>query len=176
MTAFLLLPKWILGAIHTQRERHLPRETGGFLIGERRGPHIEVTGLTQQGNGDVATNNSFERSCSSHRKAIHRAWRRSDGTQSLIGDWHSHPRGTADASSVDVAAWRTLARISERPVIGLIDDGASPQTYFAAEGNQPFAVLLKVAEEAEDHYVFVLPRTQPRKSLTRFWAPQALIR
>ena len=55
MTAFLLLPKWILSTIHTQREQHLPRETGGFLIGERRGPHIEITDLTQQGNGDVAT-------------------------------------------------------------------------------------------------------------------------
>lgn len=175
MTAFLLLPKWILGTIRSQREQHLPRETGGFLIGERRGPHIEVTGLTQQGNGDVATHHSFERNCLSHREAIHQAWRRSDGTRSLVGDWHSHPRGTADASSVDVAAWRTLARVSKRPVVGIIDGGAFPHTYFAAEGNQPFAVLLTVEEEALDHYVFILPATRPRKLLTRFWVPQALI-
>ncbi len=176
MTAFLLLPKWILSTIHTQREQHLPHETGGFLIGERRGPHIDVTGLTQQGSGDIATHNSFERSCSSHRKAIHRVWRRSDGMQSLVGDWHSHPRGTADASSIDFAAWRTLARVSKRPIIGLIDAGALPQIYFAAEGNRPFAMLLTVEEEALDHYAFVLPPIRSRSALARFFIPRTLIR
>lgn len=176
MTAFLLLPKWILSTINTQREKHLPCETGGYLIGERRGPHIDVTGLTQQGSGDVATGTSFERSCASHREAIHRAWRRSNGTQSLVGDWHSHPRGPADASSIDVSAWRTLARVSKRPIIGLIDAGALPQIYFAAEGNRPFAMLLTVEQEALDHYAFVLPPTRPRSTLTRFYMLPALIR
>lgn len=176
MTAFLLFPKRILGTIHAQRERHLPRETGGFLIGERRGPHIDVTSLTQQGRGDIATRNSFERSCGSHRDAIHRAWQRSGGTQSLVGDWHSHPRGTADASSLDIAAWRTLARLSKQPVIGLIDAGALPRIYFAAEGNRPFATLLTVEEEALDHYAFIMPPIATRGMLTRYYLPQALIR
>lgn len=176
MTAFLLLPKWILSTIRTQREQHLPRETGGFLIGERRGPHIDVTGLTQQGSGDIATSISFERSCVSHREAIHRVWRRSNGTQSLVGDWHSHPRGTADASSIDVSAWRTLARVSKRQIIGLIDAGATLQIYFAAEGNRPFATLLSVEQEALDHFVFALPPARPRSTLTRFYTPPVLIR
>lgn len=175
MTAFLLLPKWVLSTIRTQRQQHLPYETGGFLIGERRGPHIDVTGLTQQGRGDVATHTSIERSCLSHREAIHRAWRSSAGTQILVGDWHSHPQGTADASSIDIAAWRTLARLSKRPVIGLIHSGARPHIYFAAEGNWPFATLLTAEEEASDHYAFSMPPKRQHIS-TRFNLPQTLIR
>jgi len=160
MTAFLLLPKWVIATVHQQREEHLPRETGGFLIGERRGPHIQITGLTHQGQGDIATRTSFERGCSSHREAIHRAWRLSDGMQSLVGDWHSHPCGSADASSTDKSAWRTLARTSRRPIIGLIHAGGLRKIYFAAEINRPFATLLEVEEEAIDHYAYVIPHAQ----------------
>jgi integrative and conjugative element protein (TIGR02256 family) len=175
MTAFLLVPKWIMTAIRLQRGEHLPRETGGFLIGERRGPHIQVTGLTKQGRGDIATCTSFERSCSSHRDAVHHAWRRSDGMQSLVGDWHSHPCGSADASSTDVSAWRTLARTSRKPIIGLIDAGGLPKAYFAAETNRPFATLLEVEEEALDHYAYVIPTVRRANMLTRL-VPQAFIR
>jgi integrative and conjugative element protein (TIGR02256 family) len=169
MISYLIFPKWIMSTIHLQREYHLPRETGGFLIGERRGPHIEVTGITQQGSGDVGTHNTFDRSCASHREAIHRAWRDSGGMRSLVGDWHSHPTGTANASSMDFAAWRTLTRVSKRPMIGVIDAGALPQVYFAAEGNKPFAVLLKVEEERQDYYALVLPPLRSRPTLTRLF-------
>ena len=174
MTAFLLLPKWIITTVHRQREGHLPRETGGFLIGERRGPHIQVTGLTRQGSGDIATQTSFERSCSSHRDTIHRAWRLSDGMQSLIGDWHSHPYGSANASSTDVSAWRTLVRVSRSPIIGLIDAGCTRKVYFATDSHRPFATPLEVEEEAIDHYAYVIPHARSANMLMRFM-PQAFV-
>jgi integrative and conjugative element protein (TIGR02256 family) len=175
MTAFLLLPKWIITTVHRQRKEHLPLETGGFLIGERRGPHIRVTGLTNQGRGDIATRTSFERRCPSHREAIHRAWRLSYGMQSLVGDWHSHPYGSADASSTDMSAWRTLARTLRLPIIGLIDAGGLRKMYFAAENGRPFATLLEVEEEAIDHYAYVIPRARSANMLTRL-VPQAFVR
>lgn len=174
MTAFVLLPKWIAATVKLQREEYLPYETGGFLIGERRGPHIQVTGLTRQGHGDIATRTSFERNCSSHRNAIHRAWRLSGGMQSLIGDWHSHPYGSANASSSDIAAWRTLVRVSRRPVIGMIDAGGTQNIYFASESSRPFAMLLEVEQEAVDHFAYIIPRLPNRRLLTRF-LPKALI-
>lgn len=170
MTAFLIVPKWIKTTIHLQREQHLPCETGGFLIGERRGPHIQVTGLTQQGSGDIATSTSFERNCPSHRDTIHRAWRCSDGMQSLVGDWHSHPLGSATASSTDVSAWRTLARTARKPIIGLIDAGGLPNIYFAAENRRPFATLLEVEEESLEHYAYVIPTARSTNMLTRLVA------
>lgn len=167
MTAFLLLPKWIITAVRLQREEHLPQETGGFLIGERRGPHIQVTCLTLQGGADIATRTSFERRCSSHRDAIHRVWRLSDGMQSLVGDWHTHPCGSAEASSTDKSAWRTLTRTANRPIIGLIDAGGLPKIYYASEHNRPLATLLEVEDEAIDHYAYFIPHGRRANMLTR---------
>lgn len=175
MTAFLLLPKRIMATVRREREKHLPSETGGFLIGERRGPHIQVTGLTHQGRGDIATRTLFERSCPSHRDAIHRAWRLSNGMQSLVGDWHSHPCGSADASSTDISAWRKLARTSRRPIIGLIDAGDLQKIYFTAESNRQLATSLKVEEETTEHYAYVIPRARSANMFARL-VPQAFVR
>lgn len=166
MSDFLIVPRSILADIRAERDRHLPNETGGFLIGVRRGRHIEVTGLTRQGTGDVATRTSFARSSPSHREHIHRTWRRSEGLESLVGDWHTHPLGTADASSTDLAAWRTLVRTSRRPMVGLIDaGGAAPKLFFASERHRPFARELLVAQASPDHDAYDLPL--PARSMLR---------
>jgi integrative and conjugative element protein (TIGR02256 family) len=158
VTSFLLLPKAILRTVRVERERHLPLETGGFLIGMRRGPHIEVTALTPQGPGDVATRHSFERSCPSHRERIHSAWRRSDGLESLRGDWHSHPHGPSAASSIDRSAWRILVDTSRLPIIGLVDAGeACPVVYFATRNQRNFSVILSPGGEEPDHFLFAIP-------------------
>ncbi len=158
MTSFIIMPKWILREIRVERRKYLPRETGGFLIGTRRGPHIDVTGLTRQGRGDVATYTSFERRCVSHRRIIDAAWKRSKGLESIVGDWHTHPHGSADASSIDRTAWRIMVEASTRTMIGLVDAGAPlPNLYFAAEHQRPFAVELLFEQEATDHFAFAIP-------------------
>lgn len=163
MTAFIILPKWIRHEIQVERTKYLPLETGGFLIGTRRGPHIDVTGLTRQGRGDVATDTSFERRCMSHRKMIDAAWKRSKGLESIVGDWHSHPHGAAEASSIDWSAWRMMVEASRRTMIGLVDAGAAlPNLYFAAEHQRPFAVKLLLEQEAVDHFAFALPSSTVR--------------
>lgn len=160
MTAYILLPTKVLRMIQGERARYLPKETGGFLIGIRRGPHIEVTSLTLQGPHDRATGTSFERRCSSHRERIHAAWRSSNSLETLVGDWHSHPHGSADASGIDRSAWRTLVQASKRVVIGLVDAGAPmPKLYVADESQQPFAIECPVAERDGDHLVFANPNS-----------------
>lgn len=155
MTSYVLVPRQILHTIQTERARYLPRETGGFLIGLRRDPHIEVTGLTLQGPRDLATGNSFERRCVSHRTQIHAAWQRSDHIESLVGDWHSHSFDTADASGIDQSAWRTLVQTSQRGIIGLIDAGiAVPKLYYAGTSRRVFAPELQLVEQDAEHLVF----------------------
>ncbi len=173
MTAYVLLPAWVMRTIRTERSLHLPNETGGFLIGIRRGPHIEVTSLTRQGPLDRASGISFERLCPSHRDQIHAAWERSGGIESLVGDWHSHPHGTADASGVDHSAWRTLVRTSSRPMLGLVDAGcATPNLYFAAAWLRSFAVELGLADQDAGHLIFAAPEVDETKrpvTRTLFW-------
>ena len=120
----VFVPALLVRLTARRRSKRLPDETGGFLIGVRRGAHIEVIAVTEQGPGDLATSTSFERSCPSRRERIRGAWRASDHYESLVGYWHSHPIGSGDASTTDRSAWRTLARTSRQPVVGLIAVGA----------------------------------------------------
>lgn len=120
----VLVPKPIAARIAALRMRHLPAETGGFLIGLRRLNHIEVTDLTEQQPGDRASPISFLRNGKGHAASITRSWRNSGKTLTVVGDWHSHPIGDATPSHLDQNAWRALAHALHRPVVGLI---AGPQ-------------------------------------------------
>lgn len=151
----MLLSKRVVATVHCARARFNPFETGGFLIGVRRGLHIEVTGLTHQAEGDIATRTSFERVGVAHRERIHAAWRTSGEIETLVGDWHSHPRGPRSPSSIDRSAWRTLACSVRQPVLGLIEHGAAtPSLYLATELRAPFATELVLCEEGLEHLAF----------------------
>ncbi|MDQ0836528.1 hypothetical protein QFZ54_000312 [Sphingomonas faeni] len=74
-----------------------------------------------------------------------------------------------------MAAWRTLARTSRRPIIALVDAGDLQKIYFAAENDRPFARSLRVEEETIDHYAYIIPRAWSANMLTRL-VPQAFMR
>ena len=151
----VLLHKRVVVAVHAARARHHPNETGGFLIGLRRGINMEVTSLTQQAKGDIATPTSFERAAVEHRNRIHAIWRSSSGFETLVGDWHSHPRGLGAPSWADRKAWRTLARGLQLPVVGLIDSGGSiPSLYLATGSRLRGATRLLPCEEDLYHLAF----------------------
>lgn len=151
----VLVPRQVLLSIRMERSRCLPRETGGFLIGMRRGDHIEVTSLTRQAEGDIATSYSFERVSAAHRNAIVSAWTRSGELESLIGDWHSHPDGACHASPTDFRSWSKLRNAVRSPVIGLIDCGESLPLAYASTGRWlQKATKLTIVEAAESTVVF----------------------
>lgn len=138
-----------------ERVRHLPNETGGFLIGSRRGHHVEVTGLTIQGPGDVASRTTFERRCPSHAERINAAWRASGAIETMVGDWHSHPRGGAVPSEVDSHAWRQLIRSTGLPMVGIIDAGAAvPAVYLAAARQSPVGIALSLRQSDDEALFF----------------------
>lgn len=147
----VVLPRRIVRQMRLARTKALPFETGGFVIGLRRGPHIEIVEATPQGPNDVATRTSFERRCGSHEKQIHARWRRSDGTETLVGDWHAHPvRGTG-ASSVDGSAWRALVKAVRLPVLGIIDVGWDrPHVFLKADRITPERELILIEDDGVD--------------------------
>jgi integrative and conjugative element protein (TIGR02256 family) len=151
----VLVPQQILVSIRLERSKYLPRETGGFLIGMRRGDHIEVTNLTRQSEGDIATPSSFERASAAHRKAILSAWTRSGELDSLVGDWHSHPDAACQASSIDRRSWSKLRKAVGAPVVGLIDCGANLSVAYASTGRWLQKVTeLTIVEQAESSVVY----------------------
>lgn len=151
----MLLPRRILTKIANERIVHLPNETGGFLIGTRRGPHIEVTDLTTQGPDDRATPTTFARLCASHRERIHSHWRRSGALETMVGDWHSHPLGPSRPSQTDLSTWRSLVRSNGLPMIGIIDAGATmPEVYLAVDSRRKVGIEIAHTDSDKDAFLF----------------------
>ena len=127
--AFVIFARELLQTLREERAAKLPNETGGFLIGLRRGDHIEVTKATTQLPDDVATRTSFLRRDKGHASTVDRAWRRSGEFETLVGDWHSHPSGSAYPSGVDRAAWTKLAAAAGTCIGVILNDDPLPRVY-----------------------------------------------
>jgi integrative and conjugative element protein (TIGR02256 family) len=130
----VILPKRVLAALQSQRAERLPRETGGFLLGMRRGRHIEITHATVQGPEDEATNVSFERRDPGHKDRAVAIWEETNGIIGLVGDWHTHPFGPPIPSTTDRAAWRSLVSSIGHSAVGIILAEGSPGVFIAPKG------------------------------------------
>lgn len=134
MKRTVVLPCGLIEDLQRQRRECLPRETGGFLLGLRRGPHLDVTRATRQVEGDVALPYSFHRTGIGHGATAVAQWEASDGYVTIVGDWHSHPYGPPDPSGTDRTAWRDLSRSVRGPVVGIIIADGQPGIYFIQDG------------------------------------------
>lgn len=141
---YFLLPREVIGAMAEARRAKLPFETGGFLLGSRRGNHVDVSGVTQQGAKDVATRSTFERADPSHEDQIHREWEATGGRSSLVGDWHSHPEGDGSPSGRDRAAWRKLTAANKSDCIGVIVTENPLPRVFLATCRKPFSSVIEL--------------------------------
>lgn len=116
----VLIPKALVAELVAARGEHLPDETGGFLLGQRRDGDIEIVSATRQGPDDKATPSSFERNDASHHLIAFDRWKRDAGRTGYAGDWHSHPAGDGSPSSTDRRAWSVLYDHSRGPIVGII--------------------------------------------------------
>lgn len=92
-------------------------EKGGVLIGCLRGDDIEVVTWTTPGPSDQRSLFSFERSDPQHQATAYDAWTASGGTQTWVGEWHTHPYGEILPSSIDFRTWKDHARAEARPMV-----------------------------------------------------------
>lgn len=82
-------------------------EAGGVLLGRHviLSKDIVVDDLTVPMRGDRRTRYSFHRAQKSHQAAIERAWLKSNGTCTYLGEWHTHPEPSPSPSAVDISNW-----------------------------------------------------------------------
>tara|TARA_R110000851_G_C13094904_1_gene567325 strand:- start:579 stop:1061 length:483 start_codon:yes stop_codon:yes gene_type:complete len=80
-------------------------EAGGLLIGERRGGHFIVNGISSPQPTDVRRRSSFVRNVPGHYRIVQSAFRMSGGTSNYLGEWHTHPEDIPRPSSVDKESW-----------------------------------------------------------------------
>jgi integrative and conjugative element protein (TIGR02256 family) len=98
----LLLPTQILGKIDRHgRTWPLGRERGGLLLGHRKADAIQLTSATFPNAWDQGAPTRFYRSERGHCVIALRAWLKSGMTVDWVGEWHTHPGGSAAPSFID---------------------------------------------------------------------------
>ncbi len=95
-------------------------EAGGILVGCYRGPHIEITGFTMPAAEDIRHLYWFVKQDPRHQQAATEAWRASDGKDTYLGEWHTHPHGEPSPSTIDTRTWREVVNRTKKPMIFVI--------------------------------------------------------
>jgi len=93
-----------------EAEGHRPNETGGILLGHQNGFDVVVRDVIDAGPGAVRTTTGMRPDHDYHVRAIQEAFEASDGAVTYLGDWHSHPDGSAAVSDRDRRTLRNIAR------------------------------------------------------------------
>lgn len=93
------------------------REAGGILIGSYRGDHVEVSACTMPMRRDTRARTFFDRMDGGHQNAAMRAWRSSGGTNTYVGEWHTHPEAHPSPSLLDRWTWSRIMRSSREPIV-----------------------------------------------------------
>lgn len=68
-------------------------------------------------------------------------WKSSGGTQTYIGDWHTHPMGGATPSGMDRNSWQSAARRGEYPLLFVV---VSPEGWQAFVAGPPQLVIRRL--------------------------------
>lgn len=95
-------------------------ESGGVLLGLRRGGALQITKATFPSQWDLATPTRFHRSHKGHRISALKEWTKSGGTVDWIGKWHTHPHSSATPSYIDLDNWRSLTKRAGKPLCFVI--------------------------------------------------------
>jgi integrative and conjugative element protein (TIGR02256 family) len=108
---------WISAACLTsmvEEARHcLPHETGGAFMGYWPDPStVVITDVIGPGPNSKRTRHSFYPDAEYHDYEIERIYVASDRFHTYLGDWHTHPNGSARTSRKDR---KTLSAIASDP-------------------------------------------------------------
>lgn len=95
-------------------------ESGGILMGYRRGPHTHVTEATVPSRRDVQRRFGFFRHAAHHQRVALRRWKETDQTLDYVGEWHSHPEDNPAPSGTDLREWREIMAANARPMVFVI--------------------------------------------------------
>ena len=109
---------------------HLPRETGGILLGyQENGTIVATHALVVAGQG--TTTNRYVRDHLRADELLQQflEQRADDDPIGYVGEWHSHP-SPSGPSTVDHAAMRATAKVSSNPIALLVFAPGATGTFF----------------------------------------------
>jgi integrative and conjugative element protein (TIGR02256 family) len=107
-------------------------EAGGVLLGRHLlgTSDILVDRVTEPLPGDQQSRFRFFRARRRHQMVIDRAWQESAGTQTYLGEWHTHPERVPAPSLSDRLGWHRK----------LLTDRFSDVMFFVIMGTQETSV------------------------------------
>lgn len=108
----LWLDQRVADDIVARSEASSPLETGGLLVGYMTEQGPVVTAIVGAGPGATATSTSFLPDAQAQQLELNDIYLRTQGQETYLGDWHSHPAGLPLMSRRDR---RTLASIARHP-------------------------------------------------------------
>lgn len=118
---FVLIEERVLQVFARHRQlHHGAPESGGILLGYRRGSHLHVTEATAPLVPDHASRAHFFRSAAPHQQAALSRWRESGGTIDYLGEWHTHPEHSPSPSTIDTNGWQRICSKRKTPMLFVI--------------------------------------------------------
>lgn len=118
---FVLIEARVLQVLAGYRQLHQGApESGGILLGYRRGSHLHVTEATAPLVPDHASRTSFFRSAGPHQQAALARWRESGRTVDYLGEWHTHPEHSPTPSTIDTGGWQRICSKRKKPMLFVI--------------------------------------------------------
>ena len=118
---FVLVEEQVLQVFVRHRQLHQDaRESGGILLGYRRGSHLHVTEATAPLDSDQASRTRFFRSATPHQQAALARWRESGDTMDYLGEWHTHPEYNPSPSTIDMRGWQHICSMRKAPMVFVI--------------------------------------------------------
>lgn len=95
-------------------------ESGGILLGYRRGSHLHIVAATIPQPDDKRLRYHFFRCDPNHQKAAYRQWERSGNTMDYVGEWHTHPEAKPTPSSLDMSEWKKICSARKESMVFII--------------------------------------------------------
>lgn len=101
----IVIPEGLRDDLVARRDRALPSETGGPLVGviDYEAKHLAAVHALATPSDSSGTRAEFVRGTRGLQRLIEEAQKRSGGQVRYIGEWHSHPRGASvSPSAIDI--------------------------------------------------------------------------
>lgn len=99
----------ITNLFHRHRQNNsYAKESGGILIGEKRGRYWVVTHATTPKSKDIRNRTLFIRQDRKHIEYYERINTQSKGIKTYIGEWHTHPELDPTPSNTDISSWKSI--------------------------------------------------------------------
>lgn len=119
---FVILETSVLTTFWKHRQNQFWKpESGGILLGRRRGKHLEVIAATEPTSHDRRGRFSLKRAATGHAQAAHQAWLQGNGQVDYLGEWHTHPQSRPGPSTLDRDEWgKLVARRRAKPHLMII--------------------------------------------------------